>query len=178
MRSNIFSQHFIKSVIFGAAFAMTVSFGMAQNVPPMSNAPIQAARKALAAIHSTDMFDDFLPAAARDLKDELAAKNPNLADQISDIVDEQALALAKRRFDLEEEAARIYATYFSVAELMQIAQFYESEAGKKLLKHGPDATRGILGAFDVWRQGIAHDLRVNVAKAMSDTPASEKLVKP
>ncbi|MHC5308129.1 DUF2059 domain-containing protein [Bartonella sp. LJL80] len=133
----------------------------------ISDAHLQAARKAIAAIHATDQFDDFLPSTARDLKDELMRKDPNLASVISDTVDEQAMALIKRRADLEKEAARAYAKHFSQAELDQIAAFYNSDTGKKLLSEGPVAVRDILSAYDVWRQGIAQDLATNVGKAMS-----------
>lgn len=154
-----------------AILGMGVNFTYADDI---SEAQLQSAQKAIAAIHATDQFDEFLPSTARDLKDELMRKDPNLANVISDTVDEQAMALAKRRADLEKEAARAYAKHFSQAELDQITAFYTSDTGKKLLTEGPVAVRDILSAYDVWRQGVAQDLAANVGKAMAQKLGTQK----
>ena len=128
---------------------------------------LQAARKAISAIHATDQFDSFLPSTARELKNELMRRDPNLQQEISAVVDEQAMALVSRRADLEREAAYAYAKYFSEAELNEIAAFYSSETGKKLLAKGPEAVGETIKAFDVWRQAIAQDLAANVGKELN-----------
>lgn len=158
-----------------AIFSMGVNMAYADDI---SDAQLQSAQKAIAAIHATDQFDEFLPSTARDLKDELMRKDPNLANVISDTVDEQAMALVKRRADLEKEAARAYAKHFSQAELDQITAFYSSETGKKLLTEGPVAARDILSAYDVWRQGVAQDLATNVGKAMAQKVGPQKHAAP
>ncbi|WP_295896089.1 DUF2059 domain-containing protein [uncultured Bartonella sp.] len=158
-----------------AIFSMGVNLAYADDI---SEAHLQSAQKAIAAIHATDQFDEFLPSTARDLKDELMRKDPNLANVISDTVDEQAMALVKRRADLEKEAARAYAKHFSQAELDQITAFYTSDTGKKLLTEGPVAVRDILSAYDVWRQGIAQDLAANVGKAMAQKVGTQKRAAP
>lgn len=158
-----------------AILGMGVNFTYADDI---SEAQLQSAQKAIAAIHATDQFDEFLPSTARDLKDELMRKDPNLANIISDTVDEQAMALAKRRADLEKEAARAYAKHFSQAELDQITAFYTSDTGKKLLTEGPVAVRDILSAYDVWRQGVAQDLAANVGKAMAQKLGTQKRAAP
>ncbi|EJF88656.1 DUF2059 domain-containing protein [Bartonella tamiae] len=161
----VFSFRRLASVV-GTVAVLSAGFSPAY-AQEISDAHLQSARKAIAAIHATDQFDEFLPSTARDLKDELERKDPNLSNMISEIVDEQALALVKRRSDLEVEAARVYANHFSQAELDQIATFYESDTGKKLLSEGPSAVRGIISAFDVWSQGIAQDLATNVGREMA-----------
>lgn len=153
------------SIGAGTLLAMSINFAQAQNI---SAAHLESAKKAISAIHATDPFDNFLPNTALDLKDELMRKDPNLSNMISDIVDEQAMALIKRRADLETEAARVYANHFTQAELDQITAFYNTDAGKKLLKEGPDTMKDVASAFEVWRQGIARDLSENVGKEMSE----------
>jgi len=134
----------------------------------ISASHLQAARKTIAAIHATDQFDTFLPRTARELKNELMRKDPNLEKVISQTVDEQALVLVSRRADLEKEAARVYAKHFTEGELNTITEFYSSATGKKLLKEGPEAMADSVGAYDIWRQGIAQDLAANVGKALGD----------
>ncbi|MBZ9604838.1 DUF2059 domain-containing protein [Phyllobacterium chamaecytisi] len=125
---------------------------------------LAAARAAISAIKATDQFDSILPGVAQQLKGELIQKDPNLESIIGAAVDEQALALAARRADLENEAARAYAVSFSEEELNAITGFYNSEAGKKLLSEGPIVTREVMKAAGIWQRGIARDLAQAVAE--------------
>ena len=125
---------------------------------------LAAARAAISAIKATDQFDSILPGVAQQLKGELIQKDPNLKSIIGAAVDEQALALAARRADLENEAARAYAVSFSEEELNAITGFYNSEAGKKLISEGPIVTREVMKAAGIWQRGIARDLAQAVAE--------------
>ena len=94
--------------------------------------------------------------------------------EINAVVDDQALALAPRRADLEKEAATIYAKTFTQDELKAIADFYNSPVGKKLLSDGPIATREVVKAAEIWANGVDRDLRAESGKkldAMIGTPA-------
>lgn len=152
-----------------AAFATTAVLALAvpAQAQEISDAHLQAARAAIAAIHSTDQYDGILPQAAHALKNELIQKDPNLQDIIVATVDEKALALAGRRADLEREAALAYARVFSEQQLNEIAAFYNSETGKKLLSDGPIVTREVIKAADIWQRGIARDLAAAVAETLA-----------
>lgn len=167
----IFSQSMRRSA-FAAVAAMFLcpAAGMAQQSgdpqpaaeagsEDISQSHLKAARAAVAAIHATDQFDAILLNAATQIKSELIANRPDMEAKISDLVDDAAVNLAPRRADLETEIARIYARLFSEDDLNQISSFYDSEAGKKLLAQGPDATRNMLRAAEVWSRGIVRDLR-------------------
>lgn len=140
-----------------------VNFVQAQEISP---AHLAAARSAVAAIGATEQFDGILPRAAGALKSELIQKDPNLEAIITKTVDDKALALASRRADLETEAARVYANAFSEEELTSISTFYNSEAGKKLIAEGPIVTREVLRAAEIWQNGIARDLAVEVGEVL------------
>lgn len=130
----------------------------------VSDAHLKAAREAIDAINATDEFDDVLPQAAQALKGELINKNPDLVELINATVDEQALELASRRADLEQEAAVAYARVFSEEELNNIAEFYRSPTGQKLLSDGPIVTREVYQAANIWQRGIARDLAQKVGE--------------
>lgn len=147
-----------------AALIATVPQARAQEI---SETHLKAALAVVAAIHATDAYDNILPAAATKLKQELIVQNPDLEELISTTVDEKALALAGRRADLEREAAQSYARLFSEAELKDIASFYTSPSGKKLLDNGPGATRDINKAAQIWQNGITRDLAQEVGKQVN-----------
>lgn len=153
------------TVLLASAFVAFASHSMAQEI---SEAHLKAARDAISAEGATNSYDLLLPAAAQMLKTELIQQNPDLVDVITATVDEKALALASRRADLEREAALVYARTFSEAELVTIATFFNSEAGKKLLLQRPIVAREVTRAADIWQRGIQRDLAAEVGKQISD----------
>lgn len=139
---------------------------------------LKAARAAISAINATAQFDNILPGLAEQLKNQLIQATPNYQNEISTAVDEQALALAARRGDLEKEAATIYAKSFTVEELNAITAFYTSPAGKKLLSDGPIATREMGKAADIWAAGISRDLATETDKKLEEVLGAQKAEEP
>jgi hypothetical protein len=133
----------------------------------VTDAHLKAARAAVAAIRATEDFDKILPQAAAALKNQLIQKNPDLQEIIVKTVDEETIAIAPRRADLEKEAALAYAKVFSEDDLNAIATFYNTDAGKKLLSDGPIVTRELFKAADIWQRGIARDLSNNVGAKLA-----------
>ncbi|RUY45201.1 DUF2059 domain-containing protein, partial [Mesorhizobium sp. M7A.F.Ca.CA.002.07.1.1] len=133
----------------------------------VTEAHLKAARAAVAAIHATDPFDNILPQAAAALESQLIQKNPDMQELIGKTINEKALALASRRADLEKEAALAYAKVFSEKELTDIAAFYNSDSGKKLLDSGPTVTRELVKAADIWQNGLGRDLAQQVGETLA-----------
>jgi len=152
-----------RRMVFLAALAFAVP-AAAQDI---SDTHLKAARAAIAAIKATDQFDMILPQAAQALKQELIQKNPDLQQLISQTVDEHTLKMVGRRSDLEKEAALAYARVFTEAELTEIATFYSTPVGQKLLSDGPIVTRKVLEAADIWQRGVARDLAVAVGEQLN-----------
>ncbi|WP_336288452.1 DUF2059 domain-containing protein [Bartonella sp. CB60] len=175
MKIIFFFQRFV--AYWGAIAVLVANIGMV-HAHDVSDKHLSSARKAISAIHATDQFDSFLPTAARDLKNELTSDNPNLATVISKIVDKHALALAKRRSDLEKEVAHIYAKYFTQEELDAITAFYTSDTGKKFLTEVPSIARDAYSTFNVWSSAVLQDLIKDVKKEMSETLNVDKTISP
>ena len=134
----------------------------------ISDDHLAAARTAIAALGSTDQFDRIIPGTAEQLKVNLIRANADLQEVISTTVDEEALKIVPRRSDLEKEAAQIYAKAFSKEELTEIAEFYSSPTGKKLIESGPLVIREVMKAAEIWSSGVARDLNVNVSNALAE----------
>lgn len=166
-------QRQFRKVVFGVSLIIAVSPVNSTFAQEISAEHLKTARQALSALNATSSFDNILPATAEQLKGNLIQANPNFSNEISITVDEEAIKLAGRRSDLENEAATIYAKKFSAEELMTIAEFYNSEAGKKLLQTAPSAGRELLRAAEIWAGGISRDLA-----AAANTALTEKLTKP
>ena len=159
---------FFKILTISAALMFSgaqVNNAIAQDATPEH---ITAAKAALDALVVTDSFDSILPRAAEQIKANLTLANPNFSDDISIAVDDEAIKLASRRADLENEAANIYAKNFSIEELNAISEFYNSETGKKLLKVSPGMGRELLRAAEIWGAGITRDLNEASSKVLSE----------
>ena len=129
------------------------------------------ARSAIAATKATDSFDAILFDAASQLKNRLTRDSPDQADLIAEVVDEEAIKLAPRRGDLELEAARLFATTFTEAELEAIADFFGTPAGAKYLRSTPVLARELSKAARIWANGINRDL---AAKSLAELDRRSK----
>jgi uncharacterized protein len=164
MTSSMSFMFFGRKALFAAA--LMPAFVFQAQAQEIAESHLNAARAAIAAIKATDQFDSILPRAAEALREELLRKDPNLVEQINTVVNDKTVLLAGRRSDLETEAARTYARVFSEEELNGITTFYTSSAGQKLLSDGPIVVRELLKAANIWQEGIARDLAVEVGKEL------------
>lgn len=150
--------------------ALVISGAMAASAlaQDASESHLAAARAAIQAINATDPYDNILPAVSDGLKARLIQNNPDLEAQITQFVEEETLAIAARRADLENEAAKAYAKAFAEEDLRAIADFYATEAGQALLRNAPVVAREVDQAATVWRRGIERDLIDTVSKRLDE----------
>jgi hypothetical protein len=127
---------------------------------------LKAARATISAVGATTKFDVILPTIAEQIKQQLIQATPNFEPVINEMVDAKAIEFAKRRTDLENEAAKVYATSFTLEELNAITAFYTSPAGKKLIANGPIALRELNKAADIWATGVSRDLTKAASEAI------------
>ena len=158
------------AVAFAILAVAAPAFAADENITDLH---LKAARAAVAAIRATEDFDKILPQAAAALKQELIQKNPDLQELIIKTVDEETFALVPRRTDLEKEAALAYARAISEEDLVAIATFYNSNAGKKLLSDGPIVTRELFKAADIWQRGVGRDLAQSVGTKLAEVIKSQ-----
>ncbi|AZO43360.1 MULTISPECIES: DUF2059 domain-containing protein [Mesorhizobium] len=157
----------VRSLCAVLAASAVLAFSSPAFSQDVTESHLKAARAAVAAIHATDPFDNILPQAAAALESQLIQKNPDMQELIGKTISEKALALASRRADLEKEAALAYAKVFSEKELTDIAAFYNSDSGKKLLDSGPTVTRDLVKAADIWQNGLGRDLAQQVGETLA-----------
>jgi hypothetical protein len=152
---SIFRPRHVLAAVASAALFAGISVASAQEI---TEAHLKAARAAVSSIKATDSMDSILPQANQLLKVELIQKNPDLEADIVRITDEETLALAPRRGDLEKEVATAFARAFTEQELNEIAAFHSSPTGVKFLSDSPIVGREVGKAVEIWQLGIARDL--------------------
>lgn len=162
----------LKTLLACAAMTFATSFSQTSFAQDISDSHLKAAKDAISALRVTRSFDQILPSASEGLKIAIIQANPNFSDEISLTVDNEALKLAPRRADLENEAGLIYAKRFSEEELLTIAEFYGSDLGQKLLTEQPSVGRELVRAAEIWTSGITRDLRTAANSALAESLSS------
>ena len=152
--------------LFTAACFVALMAGSAQ-AQEVSAEELKVAKRAIAATMATQSFDRILPQTAIGLKNQLSQANPDRAEEIDVIVNEEALKLAPRRGDLETEAATLFTKSFNTEELTAIADFFATPTGKKYLESTPFIARELQKAARVWSNGIRRDMTEAAQKRLS-----------
>lgn len=161
----------IRHAVLGRAAALAVLlsgavFGTSAGAQEIPADQLKAAKDVITSLSATERYDAILPNLAERLKGEYTLASPNYQDQIAKAVDQQALALAPRRADLENEVASIFAKSFTLEELKQIAAFYGSDVGKKYLQALPLVQRESVRAAEIWANGISRDLTTKTTESL------------
>lgn len=162
------SRFLARSVAVALAAAIFFAAPAITRAQEISADHLAAAREAVSNSNSTRTLDGILPGIGEQMKQQLIANRPDAADQIAAIVDEATLSLAARRANLEDEVARIYARIFTPEELKQVAEFYKTEAGQKLIRETPVIARSMEEAARVWAAGVQRDLSQEVQKKIAE----------
>jgi hypothetical protein len=84
-----------------------------------------------------DVFRKVADAEVKRLQRELEAANPGKADQVAKLMPVVAAEFDKEAPRFFEFGAMLYASHFTTDELSQMTLFYDSAAGKKLVKELP-----------------------------------------
>ena len=124
----------------------------------ITGAHLGAAWDAIRALGVNTQFDEALPNLSEQVQSLLMQRRPDLSRQIAATVNQIALDLVVRRRELNDDAARIWALTFTEEELIAIAAFYNSEAGRKLAQNYPGVLQETAGAVDAWYQLLAEEM--------------------
>ena len=84
--------------------------------------------------------------------------NPNLRKDLDDVAQQLRKAFAKRTEELMTDISWLYASRFTEAELKEIATFYRTPTGKRVIEQEPlvfdDAMAGLKG----WQEKFAEEV--------------------
>ncbi|WP_421724144.1 DUF2059 domain-containing protein [Bauldia sp.] len=146
-------KKFLSAAIFAAAIGVTPV--KAQEI---TETHLEAALDALRSSPAARSYDDLLPAVAEAVKSQLILIRPDLHAVIGETVDEVVLTLVPRRSDLDQELARVWAQGFTEDELVTIAEFYNSPAGRKFNETGPRVISDSFGVAQAWAGRVREEL--------------------
>jgi hypothetical protein len=153
--------HLLRAGAFALALAVPgLAFAQAQP----SAALIQIARDVVDAAGAARSFDSVIPGMLQRSINAFVPQNPDLQKPIVESVQTIAPAFEKRRSEIIDIIARVYATKFTEAELKELLAFYRSTIGKKFVAEQPAVLEESFRRTQEWSARLSEDI-INALRA-------------
>ena len=138
-------------------FACTTFGGAALAQPAPSASAIAAARELVELKGGAAMFDPVIVSVIEQTKAALLQTNPQLAKDLNDVATQLRTEFTPRRNELMAEAAKLYATAFTEQEIKDMATFYKSPLGRKMLTTEPQVIDATFNFVEQWGPRAAEE---------------------
>ena len=161
-------KSFPRAAVMGAIM-MTAGFltnaAIAQDA--VSESHLDAAKKVAVATKVLEPFDDILPILAEQTRTAFIQSDPTRAEEIVEVTQDVALKLAAKRSELNNLVYNAWAQAFTEEELIQLAEFYNTDLGKKLTNAIPSVTGYSVGAAREWQDKISTEMVTMVQEELA-----------
>lgn len=142
----------------GAALMLCCATAQAQQAKPPSAAAVGYAKEILTAKNVSAIYQGAVPGLVQRTKDVLLQSNLNYQKDLNEVAVKVAKDLAGREQEIGEEMAKIYAGAFTEQELKDLAVFYKSPLGTKVILQEPAAFNAARQFMDQWAQKFAEEI--------------------
>ena len=141
-----------------AVLALTLSSAMAQAPKPPSPTAIGYAKEILTSKNVSAIYQGAVPGLVQRTKDVLLQANLNYQKDLNEVAVQVAKDFAGREKEIGEEMARIYASSFTEPELKELAAFYKSPLGTKVIAQEPVAFNTARQYMDQWAAKFGEEI--------------------
>jgi hypothetical protein len=146
----------IRFVVLSAVLIALGGAAYAQSAPS-ANA-VKIAKEILDLKNSRFLFEPMVPGVIERVKSMLQQTNPMLIKDLNLVAAGLRKTYAPRTDELMSEIAKVYASRFTEGELKQIAAFYRTPAGKKVIEFEPRIFDDALGELKDWQEKFAAEV--------------------
>jgi hypothetical protein len=124
---------------------------------PSANA-LKIAREILDLKSTKLMIDPMVPGVIERVKSMLLQTSPNLRKDLDDVALNLRKVFAQQTADLMDDFAWLYASRFTEAELKEIATFYRTATGKKVISLEPQVFDDAMAGLKGWQENFAEEV--------------------
>lgn len=168
----------IRSTMLGAVMLGLASWAgaapaAAQNAPappaPQSApdpAALAAAKELVKTMRLTDQFRAMLPNILQAVKPIVAQNRAEVQRDLDMLTPVLLDGMTSNVDALADQMAEVYARNFSVAEIRDLATFYHTPTGQRLLDKTPVITQQSLAVGQAWGQKIAAELQTRMTEEL------------
>ena len=121
-------------------------------------AAIATARELVETKGGSAMFDPVIISMIEQTKAALLQTNPQLAKDLNDVAAQLRTEFSPKRDELMAEAAKLYANRFSEQELKEMAAFYKSPLGRKMIVQEPVVLDEAFNYVQQWAPRVGEEV--------------------
>ena len=137
------------------AWQMLAGAALAQQPTPSA---IAAAKELVELKGGSQMFDPVINSIVEQTKGALLQTNPQLAKDLEAVGIQLRNEFAPRRDELLAQAAKLYAARFTEQELKDMATFYKSPLGKKMVVQEPLVLEEAFNYVQQWGPRVGEEV--------------------
>ncbi len=154
-----------------AALGIAVTGAMAQApksepLKPVSAGALASAKEILVAKNVSAIYQGAIPGLTQRVKDSILQSNLNLQKDLDEAAAKVVKDMTGREQEIGEQMAKIYANAFTEQELKDIATFYKSPLGKKVIDAEPEAFNQSRIYMGEWAQKITEEINTKLRAEM------------
>jgi len=153
-------------LLIAASLPVQLARAQINPAPPPAPENLAAARELIVVMRATDQFKAVLPTILQNMKAAVVQNRPEMEKNYDAMAPLLAQAANARVSELTEQMAQIYARHFSVDEMKQLAAFYQSPIGQKLLAEQPAIARETMAAGQQFGRALALDIQTRALDAL------------
>jgi hypothetical protein len=144
-----------RAAIVAAVLIACAAPAQAQQPSP---AAIASAKEVITMKGAAKMFDPLIPGVIEQAKNLFLQSNPGLVKDLNEVAATLRTEYAARRDEVGNEIARLYATHFTEQELKELAAFYKSPLGKKMIEEEPKAIDQTMAFAQSWGDKLSEEI--------------------
>jgi hypothetical protein len=123
-----------------------------------SPAAVLLARQILESKHANDIFDPLIRGVVIKTRDFFMQTNFMWGKDLNEVADNLIKQYSARSGELMNDAARIYASHFTEAELKQLLAFYQSPLGQKVIVEEPKSADESMTMAGSWADKLSEEV--------------------
>ena len=158
----------IKRALQAALVALLVSTTLA--LPVLADSRSERIAVAKEVIQTTDnetVVKTVVNAMMHQIKQLMMQAHPGRKNMIEAALEDSAKEIVRRRGELHDEIAVVYADQFAIEELRELLKFYQGPLGQKFLKKMPIVTQKTIALGQKWGRSVASDVIETVQTEMN-----------
>jgi len=138
---------------------------MAQELAPEH---LALARKYVDLTDQSKIYEVSLLQSGVNTMNTLMAKNSEIADELNEAIGKTIAEYADKKGDLLDKFARVYASTFTIEEMQEIVDFYETETGKKLASNNAIINKDLQTVMGIFESNLRIEFFAKVRSKLRD----------
>ncbi len=159
------------AAVAATGIALSVTAVQAQQqaaapLKPVSAGALASAKEILESKSAAAIYKGAIPGLTQRVKDQFLQSNLNLQKDLDDAAAKVVKDMAGRENEIGEQMAKIYANAFTEQELKDLATFYKSPLGKKVIEQEPAAFKSSQIFMSQWAQQVTEEISTKLRAEM------------